>query len=172
MKKIIICCLIFAVILALPAKDSKGDEEKYPQSIRESTGIHYARARNYYRKGEYSKAKAEFQQVLKLAPEHQGARRYLKNVEKELTKHRNRKTFWGRREKLKEKGRLAQEKARYRQPETLKRKEVRLKTQEKRKEESEKIKQLYEEGKIYFQRGLYPEATACFGKVIELGENP
>lgn len=168
MKKIIIYCLIFAVIPALAARESKGEEE-YSQSIRELTGIHYARARNYYHKGEYSKAKAEFQEVLELAPWHQGARWYLKRTEKELAKYENRKTFWGRRNKLKEKGKPAQEKARSRQPE---RKEVRLKAQEKEQEEPEKIKQLYEEGKDCFSRGFYPEAMACFEKVIELGGNP
>lgn len=171
-EKIIIYCLIFAVVLALPARDSKGEGE-YPQrSIQELTGNHYARARNYYHKGEYSKAKVEFQEVLKLAPEHQGARWYLKCAEKELAKYRNRKTFWGRREKLKEKGKPAREKARHEQPERQEGKEVRLKAEEKEKEELEKIKQFYEKGKMYFQRGLYPEAMACFEKVIESGENP
>ena len=170
MKKVIVYSLISLIVFALPAKNSRA--EYSPETIQELVRLHYVRARDYYLKGEYSKAKEEFQEVLDLAPEHQGARWYLRNVEKELARYRNRKTFWGRREKLKEKGKLLQEKARYKQLERLERKEAPLKAEEKRKEESEKIKQLYEKGKMYFQRGLYPEAAACFEKVIELGGKP
>ncbi|MBL7085131.1 MAG: tetratricopeptide repeat protein, partial [Candidatus Omnitrophica bacterium] len=112
MKKVlkgIIICLISALALVLPVKGAGADsalleqrEQEFvsPEIIRELARVHYARARGYYRRGEYSKAKAEFEGVLKLEPKHQGAQWYLKCVERELDKYE--KTFSGRLEKLKE----------------------------------------------------------------------
>ena len=113
----IIICLVCALMLALPAKGAGADsalpeqrdapfsekrEQEFvsPEMIRELARVHYARARGYYRRGEYSKAKAEFEEVLKLEPKHQGAQWYLKCAEGELDKYE--KTFSGRLEKLKE----------------------------------------------------------------------
>jgi tetratricopeptide (TPR) repeat protein len=67
--------------------DRRGQNLSSPENIRELARIHYARARDHYRRGEYSEAQAELQKVLQLQPEHQGAQWYLKSVEKELAKY-------------------------------------------------------------------------------------
>lgn len=98
---VIIYLIISVIIYLLPLE---GLEAEY--SLRELARIHYDQARSYYRQGEYSKAKAEFQKVLRLQPEHQGAQWYFKCVEKELAK--DEKTFRGRVEKLLKKGTKSQ----------------------------------------------------------------
>ncbi len=92
-RAVVICLIISVVIYLLPLK---GLGAEY--SLQELVKIHYDQARSYYRQGEYSKAKAEFQKVLRLQPRHQGAEWYLESVEKELDKYG--KTFRGRIEKL------------------------------------------------------------------------
>jgi len=93
-KNCILVSLVFAVCLLVSGEiaalefsliEDREQEAVSRESIRELARIHYARARNYYRKGEYSKAKTEFEEVLKLEPEHQGARWYVQFVEKELS---------------------------------------------------------------------------------------
>ncbi len=83
-KQILYYSVIAALIIALaPAKVVQAEG-----SLRELARNHYLRARGYYRQGEYSRAQQELQEVLKLEPEHQGARWYLKSVEKELNKYK------------------------------------------------------------------------------------
>ncbi|MBN3038624.1 MAG: tetratricopeptide repeat protein [Candidatus Omnitrophica bacterium] len=65
---------------------------------------HYDQARIYFRKGEYSQAQEQFEKVLELQPNHQGAKWYLKLVQKELEKYE--KTFPGRVKKVFEKNQL------------------------------------------------------------------
>ena len=183
--RVIIYLIISVIIYLLPLE---GLEAEY--SLRELVRIHYDQARSYYRQGEYSKAKAEFQKVLRLQPEHQGAQWYFKFVEKELAK--DEKTFRSRIEKLLKKRGKGQERdqsiekildslEKYQtktdgaEKETayfLRKTSVELMEEEKESEKLEEIKQLYEKGKSYFQRGLYSEALDYFEKVIELGENP
>ena len=179
---VIIYLIISVIIYLLPLK---GLEAEYLP--RELARIHYDQARSYYRQGEYSKAKAEFQKVLRLQPKHQGAQWYFKCVEKELAK-KQKKTLFGYIEKLLKRGRKSQsintaldplekyqvktdgaeKEAAY----FLRKTSVELMEEEKEREKLEGIEQLYEKGKVYFQRGLYSEALDYFEKVIELGENP
>jgi len=139
MKRIIIHCLIFVVILVLPVKGLKSNDDEYFQNIRESAGIHYTRARDYYRKGEYSKARAEFQKVLKLAPEHQGARWYLKSAEKELAKYE--KTFRSRREKIRQ-----------------------LKAE--KREVRKKLRRHLAQGRVHYYRKQYEQAIEDFSQAL------
>ena len=93
-------------------------QEYSQESAKEIARVHYNRAREFYRQGEYSKARHEFREVLNLDLGHQGARWYLQLVEKLLQKDKN--TFLGYLKDLKQK-KLTQEK----------------KSQEKRREEVE-----------------------------------
>ena len=54
------------------------------QAVRELGRIHYLRARYFYRQREYDQAAREFRKVLKILPQHQGARWYLKYIKQEL----------------------------------------------------------------------------------------
>jgi trichohyalin len=114
-----ICCVILAVVFALPAQ-ARGEEISpakearqellSPEMVQELAGIYYERARTYYRKGQYLKAKAEFEEVLNFEPGHQGALWYLNFVRKELLKS---KKYRSKVEKLKKKTKK-QQKVKYR----------------------------------------------------------
>ncbi|MFC1631333.1 tetratricopeptide repeat protein, partial [Candidatus Omnitrophota bacterium] len=99
-SKSLVCCLIWVVVFiisaaGLVAADSYSDyflednEQEFvtPENIRELARIHYSRAREFYRRGEYTQARREFSEVLKYDPRHQGAQWYLEAIQQEIAKH-------------------------------------------------------------------------------------
>ncbi|MFH1045625.1 MAG: tetratricopeptide repeat protein [Candidatus Omnitrophota bacterium] len=96
---IIIVGFISLIDMLLPAISLGA--ENVQKTTRELANIHYDRARDYYGDREYAPAKAEFEEVLRLEPDHQGARWYLKLTEKLLSQYE--KTFRGNAQKLKTK---------------------------------------------------------------------
>lgn len=200
-------CLIAIVVLTLPAKGRCQDyyliggreqELVSAEVAQRLLRIHYARARNYYRKGEYKKAKEEFQEVLKFDPEHQGAQWYLGLIERELNKYK--RTFFSRELKEKRKkenlkatldsleqceDKLCKEKTRLEQLEKEKAKLARqlkeykrlLKKQreeQKRRARQERltrhraIKQHLAQGKLYYWQKQYAKAIEEFKQVLLL----
>ena len=157
MKRIIIYSFVFMAAFALPAK---GLRAEYPQGItRELAGIHYNRAREHYRRGEYFKAESAFEKVLKLIPNHQGAQWYLKDVKKRIRTYG--KTLRGRREAIEERAKAqsiewaldSMEQADGRQnfspqeSRAKKKEQARLKVEERRRARLEKIQQRKDEKK-------------------------
>ncbi|MBN2097211.1 MAG: tetratricopeptide repeat protein, partial [Candidatus Omnitrophica bacterium] len=135
-------------------KEQKQQIETEARERNREVKLRLAQGKIHYYQEEYQQAIEEFRQLLLLDPEHPSAGEFISKCQRGLEEKRQKELL----AKEEQAGRL--------------KKTVELIQEEKEKDKLEQVKELYDKGKMYFRRGLYSEAIACFEQGIELEGNP